>query len=153
MNAGKTASTGNTSDADTEENRQTARLSPGGGVKTLRERRVRTVVALAIGLIGMQGMHTAWAQDAALLDDRVTQHSVADTICRPGYADAVSPSLDSIMARKDRMLAKHGIDAEDGTSYALDRRVPIVLGGSPELPRISSCAHGPGTPASAARNC
>lgn len=132
MNAGKTASTGNTSDADTEENRQTARLSPGGGVKTLRERRVRTVLALAIGLIGMQGMHTAWAQDAALLDDRVTQHSVADTICRPGYADAVSPSLDSIMARKDRMLAKHGIDAEDGTSYALDRRVPIVLGGSPD---------------------
>lgn len=127
---------GNTVDPDTKENPHAACSSPARSVTSVRERRirlqVRVVFAIASGLVGMQTMHAAWAQDAALLDDRVTQHSVADTICRPGYAETVSPPLDSIMARKDRMLAKHGIDADDGTSYALDRRVPIVLGGSPD---------------------
>jgi hypothetical protein len=32
------------------------------------------------------------------------------------------------------MLAERGMDAEDGFGLALDRRVPIVLGGSPDAP-------------------
>jgi len=32
------------------------------------------------------------------------------------------------------MLAARGIDADDGADFALDRRVPIVLGGSPDAP-------------------
>lgn len=81
-------------------------------------------------------MQGAQAKDPGrqLLDLRVTQQSVTDTICRPGYADAVSPPLDEIMARKNRLLAARGIDPDDGVSYALDRRVPIVLGGSPDAP-------------------
>jgi hypothetical protein len=74
----------------------------------------------------------ACAQDASMLDERVTQQSVADTICKPGYADTVSPPLDEMLAHKNRLLAQHGIDADDSTEYALDRRVPIVLGGSPD---------------------
>jgi hypothetical protein len=75
---------------------------------------------------------TACAQDASMLDERVTQQSVADTICKPGYADTVSPPVDEMLAHKNRLLAQRGIDADDSTEYALDRRVPIVLGGSPD---------------------
>jgi hypothetical protein len=76
----------------------------------------------------------AHAQDPSMLDERVTQKSVADTICKPGYADTVSPPVDEMMAHKNRLLAERGIDADDSTEYALDRRVPIVLGGSPDAP-------------------
>ncbi len=105
-------------------------------------REPRRVVARAVRLgalvvfsasIGMRIGH-AYAQDASLLDDRVTQESVADTICRPGYADAVSPPLDELLAHKERLLAQEGIDAGESAGYALDRRVPIVLGGSPDAP-------------------
>ena len=79
-------------------------------------------------------MGDARAQDAGMLDERVTQQSVGDTICRPGYADTVAPPFDELMAHKDRMLAARGIDADNGAAFALDRRVPIVLGGSPDAP-------------------
>ena len=77
---------------------------------------------------------TAFAQTAAMLDDRVTQRSVADTICKPGYADTVAPPLSEMMSHKNQLLAQRGIDPDEGTRYALDRRVPIVLGGSPDAP-------------------
>lgn len=69
-----------------------------------------------------------------MLDKRVTQQSVGETICRPGYTDTVAPPFDQLMAHKDRMLAARGIDADNGPAFALDRRVPIVLGGSPDAP-------------------
>lgn len=94
---------------------------------------IRLTVVLSAGLqIGVIGITPAFAQNASMLDDRVTQESVAETICRPGYADTVSPPLDELMAHKDRLLAERGIDADDGARYALDRRVPVVLGGSPD---------------------
>lgn len=91
----------------------------------------RRIVLLLCGGVALA---PAFAQDPGLLDDRVTQQSVASTICRPGYADTVSPPLDEMLDHKDRLLAERGIDADNGTSYALDRRVPIVLGGSPHAP-------------------
>jgi len=96
----------------------------------------KTRVALLLGLAAVLAlrMGAARAQDAGMLDERVTQQSVGETICRPGYADTVAPPFDEMMAHKDRMLAARGIDADDGVDFALDRRVPIVLGGSPEAP-------------------
>ncbi|HKT97751.1 MAG TPA: hypothetical protein VJS30_14645 [Paraburkholderia sp.] len=88
------------------------------------------LLALAVG--GVVRSASAMAQDAQLLDARVTQESVTETICRPGYADTVAPPFDEAMAQKDRLLAARGIDADDGVAYALDRRVPILLGGSPD---------------------
>jgi hypothetical protein len=94
--------------------------------------RIGAIVALGVGAALRIGQ--ASAQDAALLNARVTQQSVADTICRPGYADTVSPPLDEMMEYKKRLLAQHGINSGEGARYALDRRVPIVLGGSPDAP-------------------
>ncbi len=99
-------------------------------------RGARIALGLALGLAALLALCTgeARAQDAAMLDERVTQQSVGETICRPGYADTVAPPFDELMARKDRLLAARGIDADNGVAFALDRRVPIVLGGSPDAP-------------------
>lgn len=104
-----------------------------------RERRARIVRMLRVALLALAAgvavqRAPAKEQDRKLLDVRVTQQSVAQTICRPGYADAVSPSLDEIMARKNQLLAARGIDPDQGSAYALGRRVPILLGGSPDAP-------------------
>ncbi len=74
------------------------------------------------------------AQDADMLDERVTQQSVGETICRTGYADTVAPPFGELMAHKNRLLAERGIEADNGTAFAIDRRVPVVLGGSPNAP-------------------
>jgi hypothetical protein len=92
-------------------------------------RRIGLLVLAAIA--GAYQLNAA-AQNPQLLDSRVTQQSVSETICRPGYADSVAPPLNDAMALKDRLLAQRGIDAGEGAAYALDRRVPIVLGGSPD---------------------
>ncbi|MFP3567358.1 hypothetical protein [Paraburkholderia sp. SIMBA_030] len=97
-------------------------------------RRKRLAVELVLGFTAVLALRIgeARAQEAAMLDERVTQQSVGETICRPGYADTVAPPFDELMAHKDRMLAARGIDADSGVAFALDRRVPIVLGGSPD---------------------
>lgn len=102
----------------------------------LKMRKSKSHLAFLIGLsafLALRATHV-WAQDVDMLDERVTQQSVAETICRPGYADTVAPSFDALMAHKDRLLAARGIDADSGVTFALDRRVPIVLGGSPDAP-------------------
>ncbi|SEE81741.1 hypothetical protein SAMN02787142_4836 [Burkholderia sp. WP9] len=93
-------------------------------------------IVLALGSAALLALCTgeARAQSTGMLDERVTQQSVGETICRPGYADTVAPPFDELMAHKDRMLAARGIDADNGAAFALDRRVPIVLGGSPDAP-------------------
>ncbi|GAB7521922.1 hypothetical protein [Paraburkholderia sp. 2C] len=95
-------------------------------------RRARGAAIAALCLSAVLYGRAARAQDASMLDERVTQQSVADTICKPGYADTVSPPVDEMLAHKNRLLTQRGIDADDSTEYALDRRVPIVLGGSPD---------------------
>ena len=100
-----------------------------GLARTMRLRAM-ALVAVSAGLY----LHASasFAQDASMLDERVSQQNIATTICRPGYADTVSPPFDDMMELKDRMLAERGIDAGHGARYALDRRVPILLGGSPD---------------------
>ncbi|MEM5344165.1 hypothetical protein [Paraburkholderia azotifigens] len=131
MNAGKVTAPAQARDVDRIESiaRDTGRAA--GRARAMRMRGVALFV-VAAGLY----LHAAssCAQDASMLDERVTQQNIAATICRPGYADTVSPPFDDMMEHKDRLLAERGIDSEHGTRYALDRRVPIVLGGSPDAP-------------------
>jgi hypothetical protein len=94
----------------------------------------RIGIVVLFGAVAGLRVGQAAAQSPAMLDERVTQQSIADTICRPDYADAVSPPFDVMMEHKKRLLAERGIGADDGTNYALDRRVPVLLGGSPDAP-------------------
>ncbi|MCX4174731.1 MULTISPECIES: hypothetical protein [Paraburkholderia] len=97
-------------------------------------RKMRLAFLLGFTAIFALRVGEVQAQDSAMLDEHVTQESVGETICRPGYADTVAPPFDELMAHKDRMLAARGITADNGPAFALDRRVPIVLGGSPNAP-------------------
>lgn len=118
---------------ETEADRCTrARCTASGGTRS-RDAISRHLRVVLLVLVAGSAMQRAPAQvlRKQLLDSRVTQQSIGGTICRPGYTDAMSPPLDELMARKDQLLAARGIPADDGASYALDRRVPIVLGGSP----------------------
>ncbi|MGF6244036.1 hypothetical protein P3T42_005801 [Paraburkholderia sp. GAS38] len=94
----------------------------------------RIGIVVMFGAVAGLRAGQAAAQSAAMLDEHVTQQSIAGTICRPDYADAVSPPFDVMMEHKQRLLAERGIAADDGTDYALDRRVPVLLGGSPDAP-------------------
>ena len=94
----------------------------------------RIGIVLVLGALAGLRAGPAAAQSAAMLDERVNQQSIADTICRPDYADAVSPPFDVMMEHKQRLLTERGIGADDSTDYALDRRVPVLLGGSPDAP-------------------
>ncbi|APA87316.1 hypothetical protein BJG93_17495 [Paraburkholderia sprentiae WSM5005] len=99
-----------------------------------RVRATHRALRVTVGALLALCIGNAVAQQSAVLDDRVTQQSIGQTICRPGYAETVAPPFDDLIAHKDRMLAARGIDPDDGAAFALDRRVPIVLGGSPDAP-------------------
>jgi len=99
--------------------------------KAERRRIVRYLAPLLLALGAVHPL-IGRAQNAQWLDPNVTQQSIDSTICRPGYADTVAPPFDRAMALKDHLLAQQGIDRDDGPAYALDRRVPIVLGGAPD---------------------
>ncbi|NML35465.1 hypothetical protein [Paraburkholderia antibiotica] len=99
-----------------------------------RVRNPRRALLLGVAVLLALRIGDAAAQQGEMLDERVTQQSIGETICRPGYAHMVAPPFDVLRAHKDRMLAERGIDPDDSTAFALDRRVPIVLGGSPDAP-------------------
>ncbi|MFM0322379.1 hypothetical protein [Caballeronia glebae] len=77
---------------------------------------------------------TARAQRTEWLDGRVTQATIVDTICMPGYVDRVLPSFEIQMRQKERLLKQRSIDASFASEYALDHRMPVLLGGSPNSP-------------------
>ena len=114
-----------------------------GLARTMRLRAM-ALVAVSAGLY----LHASasFGQDASMLDERVSQQNIATTICRPGYADTVSPPFDDMMELKDRMLAERGIDAGHGAcrSCWADRRMRRTT---------SICCLGAGTRASVARRC
>jgi hypothetical protein len=91
-------------------------------------RRVATAWLLLALAAGNAPVH---AQKPELLDPRVTQSTIVDTICRPGYADDVLPPFDTLQRQKEQLLKQRRVTPEDASDYALDHRMPILLGGSP----------------------
>ncbi len=74
---------------------------------------------------------TPHAQKNEWLDPHVNQATIVDTICTPGYVDRVLPSFETQMHQKDRLLKQRSIDESFASEYALDHRMPVLLGGSP----------------------
>ncbi|WP_243658612.1 hypothetical protein [Paraburkholderia sp. BL9I2N2] len=72
----------------------------------------------------------AWyAGQPAWLDARVSQETVASTICHRGYLAQVMPSIDAQIRLKDKLLAQQGIAPSLTSHYALDFHMPVLLGG------------------------
>lgn len=74
---------------------------------------------------------SVYGQRPELLDPRVTQTTVPNTICEPAYVEKVIPSLDSRLKWKDRLLRERGVQPETAWQYTFDFRVPVLLGGTP----------------------
>lgn len=77
----------------------------------------------------------ALADDKAITDDKaidpaVTQETIADTICTPGYTYNVRPPyFVTASIKRDKLLAV-GLSWDDAPNYELDHIVPLCLGGS-----------------------
>ena len=88
-------------------------------------------LALAAAWFLLAACSLAHAQKPGLLDPRVTQSTIVDTICRPGYADDVLPPFETLQRQKEQLLKQRRVDPAAASQYALDHRMPILLGGSP----------------------
>ena len=71
------------------------------------------------------------AVPALALNTDVTQATIADTICRPGYTALVRPSTTYTNGVKKKLLDEANIPAGNADRYELDHRVPLALGGHP----------------------
>lgn len=73
---------------------------------------------------------------AQVLNPAVTQATIGDTICKPGWAASVRPST-SYTGKVKRRLFRSALEAgevrdgEDIDDFELDHNAPLVLGGHP----------------------
>jgi hypothetical protein len=67
------------------------------------------------------------------LNPEVSQATINDTICAPGYSYTVRPSYWE-SARINAMLKARGETWLDAPKYELDHIIPLCLGGSPTDP-------------------
>jgi hypothetical protein len=61
----------------------------------------------------------------------VTQDTIAQTICVPGYTKAVRPSTGYTNGVKLKLLREAGIDESQIGQYELDHIIPLAVGGHP----------------------
>jgi hypothetical protein len=65
------------------------------------------------------------------LNPDVTEDTVKQTICAPGYTKRVRPSSSYTNGIKAKLLRETGLDESQMSEYELDHIVPLTLGGHP----------------------
>ncbi|MGZ3675410.1 MAG: hypothetical protein ACXVCO_13975, partial [Ktedonobacterales bacterium] len=65
------------------------------------------------------------------LNPDVTEGTIGQTICAPGYTKAVRPSSSFTNGVKAKLLRDAGLDESLMSEYELDHIVPLALGGHP----------------------
>src|ERR1017187_1359095 len=65
------------------------------------------------------------------LNSDVTEDTIRQTICVPGYTKTVRPSSSFTSEVKAKLLREAGLDESLMSSYELDHIVPLALGGHP----------------------
>ena len=74
---------------------------------------------------------------AAAYDDRgalnpdVTQATIAQTICVPGYSKTVRPATSYTNGVKQMLMQRAGMNPSIAQNYELDYIIPLALGGHP----------------------
>ena len=66
------------------------------------------------------------------LNPEVTQETILETICSPGYTNTVRPTFWASQKLKRDMLEARGETWEQAPLYQLDHIIPLCLGGSPD---------------------
>jgi hypothetical protein len=65
------------------------------------------------------------------LNPDVRPDTVRSTICVPGYTASVRPSTSFTTGVKRKLLREAGLPPDAASTYELDHRVPLALGGHP----------------------
>lgn len=89
----------------------------------------RTLVLLCLFLLC--GAPTAAGVDRGALNPDVTQETIDQTICVPGYTKTVRPSTRFTNGVKQMLLKRAGRDPAEASEYELDHVIPLALGGHP----------------------
>src|ERR1700744_2031147 len=97
--------------------------------KSIRRSRSPRRTAMLIGLVLWVYSASLYATPPQQLDTRVTQSTIASTICHRDYLTKVMPSVDARIHRESQLLGQRAIAAESASRYALDFRMPVLLGG------------------------
>jgi hypothetical protein len=69
------------------------------------------------------------------INPAVTQATISQTICKPGWTKAVRPTSNVIEQIKREKLRAAGWSDADKNRYELDYIIPLSLGGAPDDPR------------------
>ncbi|MDQ6838739.1 MAG: hypothetical protein M3137_10515 [Actinomycetota bacterium] len=69
-----------------------------------------------------------------LLNADVTQDTIGDTICVPGYSRTIRPSSSVTNRIKVRQIAAYGYADVTPASFEEDHVIPLELGGAPAAP-------------------
>ena len=89
--------------------------------------RMTGAIAAAISCIWLSA---AQASDLPV-NRQVAQDTIAATICSPGWTRTIRPLVPTMRAIKREMLSAIGEPFEHRNRYALDHKIPLVLGGDP----------------------
>jgi hypothetical protein len=76
----------------------------------------------------------AFAQDLPI-NPVVTQATIDQTICVPGWTKTVRPSARYTARIKIKLIRELELPKELLTDFELDHRIPLALGGAPSAPR------------------
>ena len=86
-----------------------------------------TVALLAVPLV-------AAAEDLPL-NPAVTQETIDQTVCVPGWTKTVRPPTSYTARIKMKLIRELELDAALLVDFELDHRIPLALGGAPSDPR------------------
>ena len=70
-----------------------------------------------------------------LASPEVTQETIAQTICVPGYTKTIRPSASYTTSLKLRQITEYGYADTNPANYEEDHFIPLELGGHPTNPR------------------
>jgi len=103
------------------------------GIRQARTRRPTKVLRITQipAVLGLLLIVAASACDRSVYNAHVTQATIAQTICQPGYTKAVRPPTNFTNSVKQTLLKRAGYPESEVSKYKLDYVVPVALGGHP----------------------
>ena len=98
-------------------------------IESSRMNRIVSVAILIVCSLVLNG--AARADEAELpLNPAVTQATITDTVCVPGWTKSIRPYVREMRIIKAEMLAAIGESHEHRNRFQLDHRIPLALRGA-----------------------
>ena len=103
------------------------------GTRCARKRRPKKVLRITQvpAVLGLLLIVAASACDRSVYNAHVSQATISQTICQPGYTKAVRPPANFTNGVKQKLVKRAGYPESEVYKYKLDYVVPVALGGHP----------------------